>query len=202
LSLSLKPKELRKYVDVLYTINSKKKTRAYIDHFEMAAGKATKGGLETALLLIAIFIRLRPEYTQENLNIVRPDDLGFYSCRKIYDKNNYDFAIEKICPPKFEIIQNGRPKQTVLTFREIQNRSRHHLIISILLCGDVHYNPGPIKHPCISCKKSVRSNQKAIQCDFCDEWTHLKCTTLSNSEYNILSTGDTEMSTTVNMCQN
>jgi hypothetical protein len=43
---------------------------------EMAAGK---GGLETALLLIAIFIRLRPEYTQENLNIVRPDDLGFYS---------------------------------------------------------------------------------------------------------------------------
>ena len=58
----------------------------------MAAGK---GGLETALLLIAIFIRLRPEYTQENLNIVRPDDLGFYSCREIYDKNNYDFAIEK-----------------------------------------------------------------------------------------------------------
>ena len=153
----------------------------------MAAGK---GGLETALLLITIFIRLRPEYTQENLNIVRPDDLGFYSCREIYDKNNYDFAIEKICPPKFEIIQNGRPKQTVLTFREIQNRSRHHLIISILLCGDVHYNPGPIKHPCISCKKSVRSNQKAIQCDFCDEWTHLKCTTLSNSEYNILSTSD------------
>jgi hypothetical protein len=60
------------------------------------------------LLLIAIFIRLRPEYTRENLNIVRPDDLGFYSCREIYDKNNYDFAIEKICSPKFEIIQNGR----------------------------------------------------------------------------------------------
>jgi hypothetical protein len=38
-----------------------------------------------------VVIRLRPEYTQENLNIVRPDDLGFYSCREIYDKNNYDF---------------------------------------------------------------------------------------------------------------
>jgi hypothetical protein len=49
-------------------------------------------------------------------------------------------------------------------------------------------NTGPIKHPCISCKKSVRSNQKVIQYDFCDEWTHLKCTTLSNSDYNILST--------------
>jgi hypothetical protein len=51
-------------------------------------------------------------------------------------------------------------------------------------------NPGPIKYPCTNCKKGVRSNQRAIQCDFCDEWTHMKCTTISLSQYNKLSTSD------------
>jgi hypothetical protein len=29
----------------------------------------------------------------------------------------------------------------------------------------------------------LRSNQKAIQCDFCDNWTDLKCTKITVSEY-------------------
>jgi hypothetical protein len=47
-----------------------------------------------------------------------------------------------------------------------------------------------IKYPCTNCKKGARSNQRAIQCDFCDEWTHMKCTTISLSQFNKLSTSD------------
>jgi len=36
----------------------------------------------------------------------------------------------------------------------------------------------------------VKSNQRAIQCDFCDHWTHLSCTTLSRPKYELLSTSD------------
>ena len=57
--------------------------------------------------------------------------------------------------------------------RKIVSPSTYCLILGILLNGDIHINPGPIKYPCTLCQKSVRSNQKAIQCDFCDNWTHL-----------------------------
>jgi len=30
---------------------------------------------------------------------------------------------------------------------------------------------------CVVCKKTVRSNQDAVSCDVCPEWTHLKCAT-------------------------
>ena len=46
----------------------------------------------------------------------------------------------------------------------------------LLLSGDVELNPGPkYKFPCSSCEKSVRANQKGLQCDECDKWFHSVC---------------------------
>ena len=45
-----------------------------------------------------------------------------------------------------------------------------------------------IKHPCIECKKSVKSNQKALGCDSCFKWVHLKCTNLTYARYTYLET--------------
>ena len=56
----------------------------------------------------------------------------------------------------------------------------------LLLCGDIMQNPGPssppttkgrlrYKFPCGICEKPVKSNQKGIQCDFCDLWYHARC---------------------------
>jgi hypothetical protein len=36
----------------------------------------------------------------------------------------------------------------------------------------------------------VKNNQKALQCDFCDHWTHLRCTTITVKEYHILAKCD------------
>ena len=86
----------------------------------------------------------------------------------------------------------GRPLKTKTIFvqRKNKNSTNYCFILYILLSGDVHYNPGPIKYPCTYCKKPTKWNQKALQCDFCDDWTHLKCTSLSLNEYKTLSRSD------------
>lgn len=59
-------------------------------------------------------------------------------------------------------------------------------IILLLLSGDVSLNPGPVKFPCGTCEKGVRRNQRAIQCDDCNLWFHLKCIDLLLTEYELL----------------
>ena len=56
----------------------------------------------------------------------------------------------------------------------------------VLLAGDVSSNPGPVKDPCAICFKGCRSNQKAVQCDECDNWHHVKCINMGFDEYHSL----------------
>ena len=42
------------------------------------------------------------------------------------------------------------------------------------------------KYPCSVCSKSVNKNQKAIQCDQCNSWSHASCNGISKSEYESL----------------
>ena len=42
------------------------------------------------------------------------------------------------------------------------------------------------KYSCKICSKSVHNNHKAIQCDVCNQWVHIKCNCLDNSCYNLL----------------
>lgn len=53
----------------------------------------------------------------------------------------------------------------------------------LLLSGDIETNPGPIKNPCSVCLKSVAKNHRAINCDTCNLWSHIKCSKISTSEY-------------------
>ena len=39
-------------------------------------------------------------------------------------------------------------------------------------------SPMPIKYPCTVCKFSVLNNHKAILCDICQNWTHLRRLTI------------------------
>ena len=59
-------------------------------------------------------------------------------------------------------------------------------ITSHLVSNDQN-NKQSILRKCGKCEKSVRSNQKGIQCEFCDVWFHPKCINLSNELYNKLS---------------
>ena len=53
----------------------------------------------------------------------------------------------------------------------------------LVLAGDVETNTGPVKHPCLVCEKSVAKTHRALLCDLCEKWTHIKCSNISPSEY-------------------
>ena len=53
----------------------------------------------------------------------------------------------------------------------------------LILAGDVAFNPGPARFPCTVCARPVRSNQRGIQCDRCQEWTHASCADVSVTFY-------------------
>ena len=45
-------------------------------------------------------------------------------------------------------------------------------------------------HFCLSCKRGVRANSKAIDCDSCGEWCHIRCgVPITHTEYEQLSSG-------------
>ena len=57
----------------------------------------------------------------------------------------------------------------------------------IILSGDVEINPGPIRRDlsnvCPSCNRTVAKNHRAVQCDNCDSWNHIKCEGISPVQY-------------------
>ena len=68
-----------------------------------------------------------------------------------------------------------------------------HLFFDLLICGDIHPCPGPVsarvripKFPCTSCGKGITAASKAISCNSCGNWTHLKCGDVSSTSHNNL----------------
>ena len=59
----------------------------------------------------------------------------------------------------------------------------------ILRGGDISLYPGPSRCRCIACSKPIGKVQ-AIQCDFCDLWTHRKCADLSVKQFRQLGNSD------------
>ena len=55
-----------------------------------------------------------------------------------------------------------------------------------IICQERIKPKSNIKFPCGICNKSVKSNQKAVQCDSCDLWIHIVCNNTTNPEYELL----------------
>lgn len=55
----------------------------------------------------------------------------------------------------------------------------------ILLALDIENNPGPMKYPCTTCSKVMRSNQQRFKtfCCRCQNWMHTNCCGISLPEY-------------------
>ena len=74
---------------------------------------------------------------------------------------------------------------------------------NILLCGDVHQCPGPPrtpKFPCTECGRGVIKTSKAIACDSCDLWTHVKCSDFPLDKYNELVVSNDDFMFTCRKC--
>ena len=44
----------------------------------------------------------------------------------------------------------------------------------------------PTKFPCKICAKNISENVKAVQCDLCELWVHIKCNNLNYLDYRYL----------------
>ena len=60
----------------------------------------------------------------------------------------------------------------------------------LILSGDIEENPGPVKHPCLACEKPVAKSHRAIMCEICEKWIHIKCSNITPAEYLQLSGSD------------
>ena len=83
------------------------------------------------------------------------------------------------------------------------------IVLLLMKSGDMSPNPGPSerkriynpKHPCSHCGKGVTGRSRAISCDFCDQWTHIKCAgVLSNDAYDELCSNGGEFTHLCNQC--
>ena len=53
-----------------------------------------------------------------------------------------------------------------------------------MLAGDIETNPGPVKFPCGLCHRPVANNHRALECDTCNQWYHIRCAGVNPNEYN------------------
>ena len=53
----------------------------------------------------------------------------------------------------------------------------------MIISGDISVNPGPAKHPCGGCQRPVAKTHRALQCDVCYYWWHIKCANISPATY-------------------
>ena len=70
------------------------------------------------------------------------------------------------------------------------NATSRFQINRISISGDVAINPGPqtaasntTKDKCSICSRTVASNHRAIECDNCLQWCHIKCGSVTPREY-------------------
>ena len=85
-----------------------------------------------------------------------------------------------------KFLQKSTLSTGVLNF-EAQNT--HHLLIIILLSGQVEINPGPsapVQHPCCICHNEVTDSDYALNCVSCAFWCHINCCGMSELNYETL----------------
>ena len=118
----------------------------------------------TIFLLFSLYIRSQfPSKSEIN------EGYSAWSCLRRLDRFSANLSAEM----KAFLIRGYKKQAAILDSQKIQ---ASFVLKLLLLCGDIDLNPGPQwKYPCGVCNKPVRSNQKGLQCDYCDRWFHSRC---------------------------
>ena len=91
-------------------------------------------------------------------------------------------------------------------------------LLCMMQSGDIHPHPGPDeqnqgptqkkkcrqpKFPCVSCSRGVTARSKAVSCNLCQNWTHIRCTGfITDSRYDKLVQEELELDFICNGCTN
>ena len=94
---------------------------------------------------------------------------------------------------EFHVFFKSRPMQHGMQLKYLNCRSTPYqvnlVMVILLLSGDVQLNPGPPtrtpKYHCGVCSKNVNSNHKAMECEDCFTWYHIKCVNMGDNMYQV-----------------
>ena len=75
-------------------------------------------------------------------------------------------------------LENRRSSEGLRSFKPSRGT---HLLVLIILAGDIEMNPCP-RYQCRQCKKYCKATDKVIKCQECSKCFHVSCTNLSEKE--------------------
>ena len=127
----------------------------------MAAGQ---GGLVWTLLVFGVLARFTARELTFVDKYVDPEDLGYYtSTNYTFQMHNSDYVLRYFCP--YPVTNHKHKMADKICAITVSNFNQCGFTVIIILCGDIAQNPGPFKNPCGLCHRSVRNNQRVIQCE-------------------------------------
>ena len=131
---------------------------------------------ERFILAIALLVFITPTKSPVDISDSRQDKADHYIAKYATQKSFISFntgVLHNIYSAKSTTGDFSKDRK--LNYQNSDHAKLYVLVI--LLSGDVHPCPGPRKpqNPCGICSRGVRSNSKAILCDLCTRWIHIKC---------------------------
>ena len=137
--------------------------------------------------MVALFMSLK--YQATNINTL---SLNFYRvpshpidsillCNKV--SNSSLRESDDILFSLLGLTHHNKAEKSLISTYQRERSSLTFIFISLLLSGEIHPCPGPPKFPCIDCAKGVHSNSKAVCCESCSNWIHIKCAGISRLQY-------------------
>lgn len=118
--------------------------------------------LRSLLVIVLLFLKLNSKSVSSDLSITKAN---IFYAGKLSSTPNFDgFGSRSKRLKSKPTPLSSSFKSWFLLFK--QARVAMHLLY---LSGDLEINPGPVEDPCRICSKGCRSNQRAIQCDSCDQ---------------------------------
>ena len=129
-------------------------------------------GIFIALYFLAILTSLEPE-RPKILNETCTGDLKLLTGEwqldfvKDLDRILYHTVLKSQISRHHRKITSGYPLKNSINICQTFTKFT---FLSLILSGDIALNPGPVKYPCGSCEKPVKSNQHGILCDGCEFW--------------------------------
>ncbi len=121
----------------------------------------------TALLLLAasIVAKLTPAETMHNCRTFSPPPM-----------------VVRIPSPAITQSLTGRLKIYDSKYNVTESNSSI-CSIAIILSGDIQANPGRTKLPCGICQRPVAKSHRAMGCNECRRWIHIKCCGIDPKQY-------------------
>ena len=92
-------------------------------------------------------------------------------------------SMQQATSGKAQHVNKTRQTKTKRKITKMQAKKLY-LMVILMIAGDIHANPGPNwRYPCRMCLKPAKVKQRAIQCEQCNKWSHVKCIDMTIYEY-------------------